>query len=59
MMSMAGATKVYSILRVAVMPKVIGLSETAEPEIYATTHRYGTILENVPYRPDHEINRSG
>lgn len=31
--------------------KVIGLSETAEPEIYATTHRYGTILENVPYDP--------
>jgi phosphoenolpyruvate carboxykinase (ATP) len=31
--------------------KVIGLSETAEPEIYATTKRYGTILENVPYDP--------
>ena len=31
--------------------KVIGLSETAEPEIYATTHHYGTILENVPYDP--------
>ncbi len=31
--------------------KVIGLSESAEPEIYATTKRYGTILENVPFDP--------
>jgi phosphoenolpyruvate carboxykinase (ATP) len=31
--------------------KVIGLSESAEPEIYATTKRYGTILENVPIDP--------
>jgi phosphoenolpyruvate carboxykinase (ATP) len=31
--------------------KVIGLSESAEPEIYATTRMYGTILENVPYDP--------
>ncbi|HSB02588.1 MAG TPA: phosphoenolpyruvate carboxykinase (ATP) [Anaerolineales bacterium] len=29
--------------------KVIGLSESAEPEIYATTKRFGTILENVPF----------
>ncbi len=29
--------------------KVIGLSSTAEPEIYATTKMFGTILENVPY----------
>ncbi len=27
--------------------KVIKLSETAEPEIYRTTHTFGTILENV------------
>jgi phosphoenolpyruvate carboxykinase (ATP) len=27
--------------------KVIRLSETAEPEIYKTTHTFGTILENV------------
>lgn len=27
--------------------KVINLSEEAEPEIYATTRRFGTILENV------------
>lgn len=31
--------------------KVIGLSESAEPEIHATTHRFGTILENVTYDP--------
>src|SRR4026208_2011817 len=31
--------------------KVIGLSEAAEPEIYATTKRFGTILENVPFDP--------
>jgi phosphoenolpyruvate carboxykinase (ATP) len=30
---------------------VIGLSESAEPEIYATTKRFGTILENVPFDP--------
>ncbi len=31
--------------------KVIGLSEEAEPEIYSTTKRFGTILENVPFDP--------
>ncbi|MBP6209092.1 MAG: phosphoenolpyruvate carboxykinase (ATP) [Anaerolineales bacterium] len=31
--------------------KVIGLSESAEPEIYATTRHFGTILENVPFDP--------
>ena len=31
--------------------KVIGLSESAEPEIYATTKMFGTILENVPFDP--------
>jgi phosphoenolpyruvate carboxykinase (ATP) len=31
--------------------KVIGLSESAEPEIFSTTRRYGTILENVPFDP--------
>ena len=31
--------------------KVIGLSESAEPEIYATTHRFGTILEKLPHDP--------
>jgi phosphoenolpyruvate carboxykinase (ATP) len=31
--------------------KVIGLSESAEPEIYATTNMFGTILENVAFDP--------
>jgi phosphoenolpyruvate carboxykinase (ATP) len=31
--------------------KVIGLSESAEPEIYATTRHFGTILENVSFDP--------
>jgi len=31
--------------------KVIGLSASAEPEIYSTTKRFGTILENVTYDP--------
>jgi phosphoenolpyruvate carboxykinase (ATP) len=31
--------------------KVIMLSPTAEPQIYATTHKFGTILENVVYDP--------
>jgi len=31
--------------------KVIRLSEEAEPQIYACTHRYGTILENVVFDP--------
>jgi phosphoenolpyruvate carboxykinase (ATP) len=31
--------------------KVIMLSPTAEPQIYATTKRFGTILENVVYDP--------
>lgn len=31
--------------------KVIGLSESAEPEIYATTKMFGTILENVVFDP--------
>ncbi len=31
--------------------KVIRLSAEAEPAIYATTNRYGTILENVVYDP--------
>ncbi len=31
--------------------KVINLSETAEPQIYACTQHFGTILENVIYDP--------
>lgn len=32
--------------------KLINLSEEAEPEIYATTRKYGTVLENVVMDPD-------
>jgi phosphoenolpyruvate carboxykinase (ATP) len=32
--------------------KVIRLSRTGEPEIYATTERFGTILENVAFDPE-------
>lgn len=32
--------------------KVIGLSEEAEPEIFGTTRRFGTVLENVVMDPD-------
>ena len=32
--------------------KVIRLSREAEPEIYATTERFGTILENVVFDPE-------
>jgi phosphoenolpyruvate carboxykinase (ATP) len=35
--------------------KVILLSATAEPQIYATTRRFGTILENVVYDPTTRI----
>jgi phosphoenolpyruvate carboxykinase (ATP) len=31
--------------------KVIRISSTDEPQIYAATHRFGTILENVIYDP--------
>jgi len=31
--------------------KVIGLSEAAEPQIFATTRTFGTILENVTFDP--------
>jgi phosphoenolpyruvate carboxykinase (ATP) len=31
--------------------KVIQLSPTAEPQIYAATHTFGTVLENVVYDP--------
>jgi phosphoenolpyruvate carboxykinase (ATP) len=32
--------------------KVINLSPEAEPEIYATVHRFGTVLENVVLDPE-------
>jgi phosphoenolpyruvate carboxykinase (ATP) len=36
--------------------KVIHLSAQAEPEIFATTTRFGTILENVAMRPDRHLD---
>ena len=35
--------------------KTIRLSAEAEPEIYATTHRFGTVLENVVLDPETRI----
>lgn len=35
--------------------KMIRLSPTAEPEIYATTKRFGTVLENVVVDPERRI----
>lgn len=35
--------------------KVIRLSPEGEPDIYATTRRFGTILENVVYDPDTRV----
>lgn len=35
--------------------KTINLSQEAEPEIYATTQRFGTVLENIPLDPDTRI----
>lgn len=32
--------------------KTIDLSPEAEPEIYATTHRFGTVVENMVFDPD-------
>jgi phosphoenolpyruvate carboxykinase (ATP) len=32
--------------------KTINLSPTAEPDIYAATRKFGTILENVTYNPE-------
>ena len=32
--------------------KTINLSEEAEPEIYATTQKFGTVIENMVYDPD-------
>jgi phosphoenolpyruvate carboxykinase (ATP) len=36
--------------------KVIRLSPSGEPEIYATTRRFGTVLENVEVRADSSID---
>ena len=39
--------------------KMIRLSAEAEPQIYATTQRFGTVLENVTFDPRHARARSG
>jgi len=36
--------------------KVIKLSQEAEPDIWAATHRFGTVLENVVLNPDRSLN---
>ena len=36
--------------------KVINLSRDAEPEIYAATHRFGTVLENVVADPQGRVD---
>ena len=36
--------------------KVINLSAKAEPDIFKTTHTFGTVLENVVVRPDHTLD---
>ena len=51
MMNMAGVIKVCLILKADVMQKLFVFLQRAEPEIYATTRRFGTILENVVYDP--------
>src|SRR5581483_6737446 len=35
--------------------KTIRISKDAEPEIYAATNHFGTILENVPFDPDTRV----
>ncbi|WP_164040991.1 phosphoenolpyruvate carboxykinase (ATP), partial [Serratia marcescens] len=35
--------------------KTIRLSRNAEPEIYATTERFGTVMENVVIDPDTRV----
>ena len=35
--------------------KTINLSAEAEPEIYATTSRFGTVVENMVYDPDTKV----
>ncbi len=36
--------------------KVINLSQKSEPAIFATTQRFGTVLENVVVRPDRTLD---
>ena len=49
---MAGQIVERSILRVGATQKTINLSADAEPEIFATTSKFSTIIENMVYDPD-------
>ena len=44
-----------SISRAAATPRRIKLSAEAEPEIYAATNRFGTVLENVVFDPETRV----
>ena len=48
---MVGVTAASSTLKRVAYVKVIRLSETAEPEIFSTTRRFGTVIEDVVMDP--------
>jgi len=52
MTNMAGATTGFFNIEGGCYAKVIRLSPIAEPDIYQTTRRFGTILENVGFDSD-------
>ena len=52
MTNMAGPTAASSTSKAAATPRPSTLSPEAEPEIYATTHRFGTVVENMVYDPE-------
>ncbi len=50
--STAGAIAASSTSKAGCYAKMIRLSDEAEPQIYATTRRFGTVLENVVMDPE-------
>ena len=50
--STAGATTASSTSRAAATPRPSACRHIYEPDIYSTTQRFGTILENVAIDPD-------